>query len=315
MTTLYVRFPTSVLEPRRAPLLERLLARASAPVRIDDWRADGFRAIAVSPEPMPPIAPTALCAAGNPAPGAWACIATPVHLTAGMTHVAMPKDGSLTLNDEEAASLAAEFNRVFADAGMRLWVGRDALLLCLFDDRLEVATRDPEEALGTSDVFEFQARGPDAPKLRRLASEMEMWLFDHSVNRARAARGQLPITGFWLWGGGARLQNMPAVKGWTAGQDPLFTAFGSIGDYPSAGGSGVLVCAEHPGSDAWSHVERRWLDPAFRALRSGRLAEIRLSAGAWRFDVSGGVNWRFWRRTRPWWEAFGTKESNDLGIE
>ena len=33
-------------------------------------------------------------------------------------------------------------------------------------------------------------RGPDAVRVRRLMSEMEMWLFDHAVNESRrAARG------------------------------------------------------------------------------------------------------------------------------
>jgi hypothetical protein len=35
-----------------------------------------------------------------------------------------------------------------------------------------------------------------------VGAEIEMWLHDHAVNDARSRRGELPITGLWLWGGG-----------------------------------------------------------------------------------------------------------------
>jgi hypothetical protein len=313
MPTLYIRLAAGDSEPSgRAPLLEGLLARAAAPVAIDDWRADAFRTIAVGPVPPPGIAPAALCSVEREVCGAWVCVATAVHLTAGMTQVSMPRNGCLTLNEHEAHALAVDFNRVFSDAGMRLSVGRGAVLLCVFDSVFTVATHDPEDAIG-SDVFEFQPEGADAPRLRRLASEMEMWLFDHDINRVRTAQGQLPITGLWLWGGGATLPELPAINGWTAGPDPLFAAFGAICDFPSEPmPGGVLVCTERPGTGTWREVERRWFEPAVMALASGRITQVHLSAGTRRFDVPGGRNWRFWRRARPWWETLSTKDLNGV---
>jgi hypothetical protein len=227
-----------------------------------------------------------------------------VHLIAGMRSVTMPADGILSLAQDEAAALSEDFNRVFGGAGMRLSVGRGALLSCLFVDRIDAITRDPEEAAG-NDVFGFQPAGPDGARVRRLMSEMEMWLFDHPVNRARAAQERRPVTGLWLWGGGSTGEALPPVRGWCAGQDLFFAAFGNEHEYPRGAGSGVVVCGEQPGSDEWPAVERRWLVPAVADLRSGRLQRLELSAADRRFSVGKGPNLRFWRRPRPWWESYG----------
>ena len=284
-------------------MVERLIARAGDPSRVDDWRREAFRVIAPGAQRLPSVAATLVRALG-PDHGAWACLATPVHLMAGMRSVTMAADGILSLAQGEAAALSEDFNRVFGGAGARLSVGRGALLSCLFEDRIDAITRDPEEAAG-NDVFGFQPTGPDGARLRRLMSEMEMWLFDHPVNHARSSQERPPVTGLWLWGGGATGEALPPVRGWCAGQDPFFAAFGNEHEYPRGAGSGVVVCGERPGSDEWLAVERRWLVPAVADLRWGRLQRLELSAADRRFSVGKGPNLRFWRRPRPWWESYG----------
>jgi len=66
-----------------------------------------------------------------------------------------------------------------------------------------------------------------------------------------------------------------------------------------------LYVRSKPGSSEWLDVERRWLVPAVAALRSGRLKRLDLSAADRRFSVGRGLNLRFWRRPRPWWESYG----------
>jgi hypothetical protein len=306
LSILYFRFPARRSDgAQRSPMLERLVARAGDPSRIEDWRLEAFRVIAPGAQRLPSIAAAIVPEVGSGAdPAAWVCIATPVYLSAGMRSVTMAADGILNLAPGEAAALSADFNRVFAGAGVRLLAGRGALLSCLFDDRIEAVTRDPEEVAG-NDVFGFQPTGPDGARLRRLMSEMEMWLFDHPVNRARSSQERQPVTGLWLWGGGPTGEILPPVRGWCAGQDPFFAAFGSEHEYPRAAGGGVVVCAEQPGSNEWLDVERRWLVPAAAALGSGRLKRLDLSAADRRFSVGKGPNLRFWRRPRPWWESYG----------
>jgi hypothetical protein len=206
--------------------------------------------------------------------------------------------------------LARDFNQVFRGAGVHLARGRGSLLLLISDAPLAVATSAPEEVLG-HDLLAFMPRGVDAGRVRRLMSEIEMWLYEHAVNEPRTARAAPPISGLWLWGGGATDLPLPAVRGWTAGSDPLFAAFRVHSQYPAAAGSGVVVLADSPGTAGWAQAEREWLEPAVSDLRAGRVQQLELSAGGRCFSVSARGRWRFWRRTRPWWELFDSGVSLD----
>jgi hypothetical protein len=187
------------------------------------------------------------------------------------------------------------------------------VLLCEFDRPLTVSTHDPGQLAGR-DLFDAQPSGADGGRLRRLMSEMEMWLYDHPVNRERVVR-QLPsVSSLWLWGGGTPLCEMPMVDGWTAGSDPFFSAFGAATEFPLEPRAGVLVTPVRPDEPEWAEVERRWLAPASAALRAKRIERIELSVGANRRLVGRprwwawrGATWRSagWRRRQPWWEALG----------
>jgi hypothetical protein len=309
LSSVYIRFaagppPTLV----RAPLLERLLARADAEACETHWRARAFRLIA--PEaPLPAVATAALHGHVLDRFGAWALIASPVRLVAGMSSVSMPADGMLDIEPAEADLLVADFNRVFEGAGVRLIQGATVPLLCLFDAPLCATTTDPEDVLGEN-ILEFLPRGADSARLRRLMSEMEMWLFAHLVNEGRRARAAPLISGLWLWGGGAIDASLPPVQGWAVGADPLFAAFAGPGQLTGSSGSGVAVITDWPGSDGWRHAERNWLAPAAGELRSGRLKRLDLSAGRRCFSVSARGMLRFWRRPRPWWESFDTRAAD-----
>jgi hypothetical protein len=310
LSTVYFRLAVvTAAAPTRAPVLEDLLAHADAPEHIADWRAAAFRVIAPQAPHVPAIATAAAGGAASSTPGQWALLATPVHLEAGLRTLSLAAEGILALEPGEAEALAADFNRVFAGGGVRLLQARDALLLCVFDAPLEAATTDPEQVAG-GDVFAALPSGADAPRLRRLQTEIEMWLFEHEVNAARGARSVPPISSLWLWGGGALGASLPTVEGWTAGSDPLFAAFPRESRYPlqpagAARGSarpGVVVIAEVPGSSAWQRAEECFVAPALADLRSRRLGRIELSAGERTFRLSARGLARFWRRRRPWWE-------------
>jgi hypothetical protein len=306
LSTVNIRFAARPpLDLVRAPLLELLLARADAPRCEADWRARAFRVIAPQ-SPMPAIATAALRGHSQGRIGGWALVASPVHLVAGMRSVSMPLDGILDLEPAEADLLVADFARVFEGAGVRLVRGGTAPLVCLFDAPLCATTIDPEEVLG-QEIGEFLPRGADSAKLRRLMSEMEMWLFRHIVNERRRANAAAAVSGLWLWGGGASDASLPAVQGWAVGGDPLFAAFGGPAHFSGAGGSGVAVIMDWPGSAGWRHAEQDWLAPAAGELRSGRLKQLELSAGRRCFSVNRLGMLRFWRRPRRWWERFGVR--------
>jgi hypothetical protein len=143
--------------------------------------------------------------------------------------------------------------------------------------------------------------------LRSLSSEIEMWLFDHAVNRRRREAQRPDINALWLWGEGAADAELPTLSGWTGGDDPLFGSFAPTSCYPGSrypgfATSGVVTVADWPGSPLWHDVEERWLAPAVADLRAGRLASIELSVRRRCMQLNARALRRFWRRTRPWWE-------------
>ncbi|MGB6310897.1 MAG: hypothetical protein WBF89_24180 [Steroidobacteraceae bacterium] len=306
---------------QRARLLEALLARAETAAAVTDWRADAFRVLAPSSLTMPGLGAAALCAERGRVDAGWVFIATPVHYIAEMANVRLHADGIVSLAPPQADVLAADFNGMWHDTGMRLVPGRSGELFLLSDRPLEARTHDPRDALDRH-IDDYLPSGADAPQLRRLMSEIEMWLFEHAVNRARAGSGQPPVKGLWLWGGGPALASLPSVAGWTAGDDPFFNALGARTSAPgmrtsapgarTSGGvdaaagcsaSGVVAIDAEPGTDAWRDPESRWLEPSFRALKSGRIQRLDLSAGDRCFSLTGRWNWRPWRRRSPWWEV------------
>ena len=302
MSTHYFRFSRDPVNRLRSPLLERLVARAEPPTAVADWRVDAYRLLAPQAIPMPGIGAVILFADRGRVDAATAFVATPVHYVAEMSNVRLPADGILSLAQSEADALAVDFNRVWQDAGIRLLAGRRADLFCVVDQALSVTTQDPEHMLDRPIETHLPA-GAAAPRLRRLMSEIEMWLFEHAVNRTRAAA---VINGLWLWGGGPVLTSLPPIDGWTAGDDPYFNAFAvRPGLEMRLGvGSGVVAIAAQPGTDAWHDMESRWLERSLADLKSGRIARLELSAGNRCFRIGARGNWRLWRRRRPWWESF-----------
>jgi hypothetical protein len=293
----------SAVSPQRSRLLERLLAGADACTPISDWRADALHVIAPQVGSVPGVGAAALYAERGQVDAASVFVATPVHYVAEMHNVRLAADGILSLHQSEAEALAADFNRVWLDAGVRLVAGRRADLFCLLDEPVSATTCDPEELLDRH-IADHLPGGAAAPRLRQLMSEMEMWLFEHPVNRSRLAQSTPVVNGLWLWGGGAALASLPPVNGWTAGDDVFFRAFTAGPDLPGGAASGVVVTAAQPGTHEWREVESRWLEASLAELRSGRISRLDLSAGKRCFSVSSGWRWRFWRRPRPWWESF-----------
>lgn len=305
MASQYFRFPASVPEqPRRSVLLEKFAARADLVRRTSDWRADAFRVIAPDAAVVPAVACAALFAHCGPVEGAWVCVATPVNYVAEMSSVRLSQDGILALAPPIAETLTADFNRIWNGSGVRLMAGASApraagQLYCIFDKILHVTTRDPQDVLGRN-IEEYLPSGSDAPRLRQLMSEIEMWLFEQASRRAELSR----LNAFWLWGGGMPLESLPRVSGWFAGDDLYFSALARGSSGIEKSDSGVLVTSKIPGSDAWNEIESRWLKPAAAQLRSRRISRLDLSGGERCITLNASRLPRFWRRRKPWWESF-----------
>jgi hypothetical protein len=304
----------------RLPLLETLLSRSND-LRLDtDWR--GWLAAACgSPLELAAFSLAAIVGAAfrgtaMPSPestGYW--LATPVHLFAGLDSVHLHPSGLLSLTAEEQQLLVSDFARVFADSPWRLErIARRELLLV--GPQVQASAPDPATLLG-DDPSAGLPRGADAGTLRRLGSEIEMWLYEHAVNRLRESRRELPVTGLWLWGAQPptlpeRVTRLPGAQ--LYGEDayaeslwrlqgrqglPLSSASTAIQTVPmSLSSDSVLLL-----TDGLQELEQHWLPGALRAMRQRRLSVLRLIAGRRSFEVSVIQLMRFWRARRPWWEV------------
>ncbi len=307
----------------RLPTLERWLAQGEAGAAPGGWREWLWRELGDARQPVaPPASIAGGAVVGAPADQPlW--LATPAHLMAGLDTVRMHPAGLLALDLSEQTILATDFARVFAGSGYSLHAtGRRELLLAggAALAPASVVSHDPGKWLGKDPSSGFPS-GHGATALRRLGAEMEMWLHDHPINRARAERGLLQANALWLWGGGAPLATggaasaAPQTMAWAddlymdglARLRGLSMASGAQ-CWPSAPCDLLAVC--ELGARLNSHsllaLERDWVAPAFEQWRTGVVHSASLLAGD-RVVTLRGWRWRGvvrrMRRSRPWWET------------
>lgn len=181
------------------------------------WLEQGWRPWLASWAGQPALAreaPATIASAASrsvqPRPaGCTVWLATPVHLVAGLSSVHLDERGLLHVEAGVRQALAAEFNDVFEGSGFQLEALPSAGFLLSMLDSAAAATVDPARLLGAS-ISEVLPTASDAPALRRLSAEIEMWLHDHPANQERARRGRPPISALWMWGGGPPRESVHA---------------------------------------------------------------------------------------------------------
>jgi len=299
------------------PELTSLLTRARRLADARDWRSGVMTALGAEQGMGFGPATVAARAISGLSDAVGLCFASPLHVVAGLSRVHLPPDGWLRLAAAESARWLAAFNVEFGGPDLRLHaIGANWLL----EMPGAFAARDgaPEELLGLP--LERTAARDDAERaLRRLGAEVEIWLADHELNRAREARGLPSINSLWFWGGAragqvAPLTNAPRaimvdgeIDAWLGGlaahcavsvapaQDwhslPLGQDALLVLAPPRTGGSG-----EH-----WRSLETRWLQPAAHALRNRDLPALRLQIGATAWQLPDPSPLRWLRRRRPWY--------------
>jgi hypothetical protein len=312
----------------RLPALETVLARAQRRPLPQGWRDYlRIRFAATAQMQLTPASVVATALDVMPAgsgPQSW--LATPVHCFAGLDSVQLHPAGLLDLPLQTQSALVAEFSTVFADTPWRLHAtGKRELLLS--GTAMAASAADPVLSIG-ADLRDGLPRGPDAATLRRLGVEIEMWLYEHRINRERQAHGELPVSGLWLWGATAPGAPDPAVARPPAappeaerlfGQDAYVEALWHSRGSPSAllpdgferieGSPQGLSLVLYPTQSAqgplqaFEQLEQRWLAPALQALRTRRLSSLSLLAGSFVYRLSRWQLARFWRAPLPWWQA------------
>lgn len=131
---------------------------------------------------------------------AWGAL-TPVHWHVGSDQVTLTDPQALALDAQDSRALFESARELFESEGfafawgapLRWYVAHETLvdLPCASLDRVAGRTIDL-----------WMTPHPQARLVRRLQNEVQMLWYQHPVNEAREARGQLPVNSFWLSGCG-----------------------------------------------------------------------------------------------------------------
>jgi hypothetical protein len=300
------------------------VARFGARSRIaDGWRSWLARWLTGQDAGAPATVAAVTLQASSQKPMAW--MATPVHLVAGLTRVHVDRRSMLRLDANDQSTLAADFQRVFHDSGFELRPLDSGDFLVLGPQMPHVETLEPARSMGAS-IAHPQGANVPGPALRRLGAEIEMWLHDHAVNHARGRRGEWPVTGLWLWGGGAsdkraRIGRSSApltdiafgrdayLQGlWALHGEKLFPLPQQLADvfgYPQARRAVLVIeigSMLHSNPtwtffDAVAQIDRSFIAPAVDALNRGQCERLVILANDHQLTLRARDRLKFWRRT------------------
>ncbi|SOY44073.1 conserved hypothetical protein [Cupriavidus taiwanensis] len=329
--------PGALLRQLELPALGKLLTRAAPGPRErhDDpflrslpqerWLAGkaGLDTARVPLAPYMRLADSGDAANGAPAGTAgdgqsWACL-QPVHIHAARDHLVLMPPGQLGLRQQEATALREAIDALLQESGIALetpcpqrWYLPEAVF-----GPLEATT--PLRAAGRNIDIWMQA-GARARDWRRLQNEIQMTWFDHRVNQAREAAGEVPVNSVWLYGGGA-LQPVPRLADTVLSNDPFLSGLAlAAGSRVLPVPAGLAGAAALEGSvlamldsateahvaedwglwlDRMHALDADWFGPALTALAAGQIGAITLVLGGENhfaeFTVRRADLRKFWR--------------------
>ncbi|HEY6482365.1 MAG TPA: hypothetical protein VIY54_02455 [Steroidobacteraceae bacterium] len=275
-----------------------------------------------------PVLPIAAQSAADRAVNASVWLAEPVHLLTGLTSLHLERRALLRLAPDELAALASDFRTVFEGGAYELLPLATGNFLLLGPQVTQMTTAEPARCFG-ADISAGMPHGPEAGPLRRLSTEVQMWLHDHAINRARSACGEPPVNALWFWGEGA-------VSAVPAAQAAFVLAAGTLafgcdaflaGLYARTGAEVLTLPAQLDGvfsypraqravlvldvgqvlrsnsqwtlGDALAQIDLRFIAPAVQSLRAGRLRTLIVIANDWQLSLTARDRLKRWRRRLP----------------
>lgn len=297
--------------------LEMLLARAQPESlnidSLESWLCARFGLAAMA------IAPLTLQADGLTAEEGYWLRADPVSFKVQRDQLVLQVPSALY--DAEAAQLCASLNAHFLAEGLRFFAPHPLRWYLRLEQAPAIATQPLPQVVG-ADMHAHLPDGMDALRWHSVLNEIQMLFYEHPVNQAREQRGETPVNGVWLWGGGKMAGTIQRPFAAVAGESVLASAFaraagipqlGEVAQVLAEGGDDcLLVCdglrSALQGADigAWRNAlqqfEKNYAEPLLAALRKGEVGRLILDVpneGSFRrFTLSRPALWKVWRRPR-----------------
>jgi len=242
-------------------------------------------------------------------PGTLWC-ADPVSMQVDRDSAVLLPPDLLHITADEAQQLIEALNRHFIEDGLRFSAQTPRTWVLHSITPLQLQTTELGEVIG-QDVRNYSPRGDDARNWRRIGNEIEMLLFNHPVNQHREAQQQWPITGVWLWGGGARPGAVQSSLDVIHTDDDNVAAIAQSLALPTHGlppnlhrfdwsvnqtiGMMMLLSID---AKQLLQLEAHWFVPLLAALRAGTLQQLTIHTRQRQFTLTRGNVRRWWRRRR-----------------
>jgi hypothetical protein len=262
-----------------------------------------------SPVPEQGLAALRMWGQTGDRPTAWIAGADPVHLEPRMDSLWLHALLRETLSPIEMRPLIDHLQQELAtDGGIGFArVGGCAYLSA--HTPMSTATL-PAYVIDRRDPGEYLPSGKGSADHRRLSSEIEMALHEHPTNLERLERGQQPVNGLWIWGGGFAPEQTTETIPPLYADEPLLTGHwlsktavaemwpGSIDACIEQSVAGFVAVAPNYEDD--DDVLESCLYELRLALSSRRLSKLILifRDGVYA-DVRRSQSVRIWRRANP----------------
>ncbi|HUX90460.1 MAG TPA: hypothetical protein VMV48_07180 [Gallionellaceae bacterium] len=303
----------------RLPALEKVLARARVEARHTDtlerWLCEHFGVDDMA------IAPLTLLADGvQPGESYW-LRADPVGISMQRDQTILQADIALTA--EEAAQLCASLNAHFAADGLHFVAPHPQRWYLQLEQVPALQTHPLPQVVG-ADIHAHLPSGGDALRWHSVFNEIQMLFYEHAVNQAREQRGELPVSGVWLWGGGKAAKDLGRAFACVAGDSELATAFAQAAGIPVVQSvaqmlrgvgsgdcllvwEGLRAALQNADIGKWrsrlQQFENEYAVPLLAALSAGLVEQITLdvlSEGASRrYVLTRAARWKLWRLPKP----------------
>ena len=227
--------------------------------------------------------------------------ADPVHLRPDLDAARLFDASHFALTPEEAAEMAAALDRHFAPEGVRFEAPHPIRWYARLERRPDAEFQPPGGVAGR-DAGGALPAGNEGSAWRRRMNEAQMVLHAHPANRAREARGELPVNSVWFWGAG-ELGPVPRRRfREVLADDPLVRALadrggarvhglgeepGTAGDPPGhrlvAPGAGCYRAVVGRDVESWRRelldAEERWFRTLLDGVMAGRIRRVTVDAG------------------------------------
>ncbi len=326
------------------PALETLLAKSLRTEEksqgVEAWLCRTFGVAKQQDWPVAPLTLQADSAGQVTAEGHYWLRADPVHLRLEHNQIMLADSQIFRITSEEANQLADLLNQHFAADGCDLPSQHAAaaqqklVFLPLTPDRwyLRVAETPALQthalsAAAGQDIHALLPSGTDNMRWQGYFNEIQMLLYEHPLNQAREAQGELAINGIWLWGGGTmpRSLNCPYTQVWSNAALPRSLALACATEhaelpstatawYQSATTGNHLAIldmlqekTQYDNAYGWREslkkLEQDWFAPLLAALKQGKLDQLTLTVisehGDKNFTITRDDLWKFWRTAKP----------------